>query len=95
VSGLDKITQSVVNNGDSDNQPFRNVRDDKDHKGNCQQSERFRSCADAEHPSGNRYQEHQPGKQIEDNGPELREEDTASLYQGDCHNQWQHQQLND
>ena len=41
------------------------------------------------------YQEHQPGKQIEDNGRKLREEDTDPLYQGDCHNQRQHQQLND
>ena len=29
------------------------------------------SCADAEHPSGDRYQEHQPGKQIEDNSRKM------------------------
>lgn len=69
------------------------MRDDKDHKGNRQHLERFCSCADAKHPSGNRYQEHQPCKQIEYDGRELREEDTDPLYQGDCHNQRQYQQL--
>lgn len=67
--------------------------DDKDHKGNRQHLERFFSCSDTEHPSGNRYQEQQPCKQIEYDGRELREEDTDPLYQGNCRNQRQYQQL--
>ena len=57
------------------------MRDDKDHKGNRQHLECICSCADTKHPSGNRYQEHQPCKQIEYDGRELREEDTDPLYQ--------------
>ena len=92
-SGLDKITQSVIDGGYSDNQPFSDMRDDKDHKGSRQHLERFCSCADAEHPSGSRYQEYQPCKQVEYDGRELREEDTDPLYQGNCRNQRQYQQL--
>lgn len=34
-SELDKITQSIMDRSYSDNQPFRNARDDKDNKASC------------------------------------------------------------
>lgn len=85
-SGLDKITQSVIDSGYSDNQPFGNVRYDKDDKANRQHLERFCSCADTEQKSGNCNQKYQSCEQIKNDGRKLRDEDTDPLYQGsiDC-----------
>lgn len=46
-SGLDKFTQSIIDDGYSDNQPFSNMRDDKNHKGNRHHLDCFCSCADS------------------------------------------------
>ena len=90
-SGLDKITQSVVDGGYSDNQPFGNVRNDKDYKANRQHLERFCSCADTEQKDGNCNQKYQSCEQIKNNGRKLRDEDTAPLYQSNCRNDGQYQ----
>lgn len=92
-SGLDKITQSVVDSGYSENQPLGNMWNDKDYKSNRQHLERFGSCPDAEHESDNSKQEHQPCKQMEYDGRELREEDADPLYHGYCHDDGQSQQF--